>query len=321
MIFFLLLISKPYHTAVVDGYFGDWLNDEAVSSAVEENDSTFLDNEIERVYVTWDKENLYLGVKYRISNNGLIVFFERADGFNDLTMLNTWNRKARFLNYTPRFFWAGWDGSDGNFYEITSTQTVRELGITKKSVKNSGTELKIPFETLFGSRDFPKNAKVRIAVSIVTGDVGSDSFGNYGFLAGDSFPDSSEPLNNFSTSTLTNFYEINFDNDGDSIPDNYYLGSIKDFSFEIDRKFIPERAAMSISIVTETPGNLTLRIFRLDGSYVGTVLENQLVSGSFNYSWDGIAGGLEIPAGIYIMSANLTGDGGGIKNRAFVLIR
>ncbi|MEW6040975.1 MAG: hypothetical protein AB1633_05595, partial [Elusimicrobiota bacterium] len=247
----LCLYGAALHTITVDGDLSDWVSDETIPQATsalynpnEKADSVWdpstRKNELRQLYVTWDKQAVYIGIEYSNDNTGLLVYIdvdsgtlsEINSGTDALYYISTWNRKVKFVNYRPDFFYGSWSGSSGNLYKITSSTSVSDISSyatfsTGRMSATPGSEIKIPWSVIYGGgkEDVPKGTRIALFAALSTGDLGSELFSGttiqYGYLGGDCIPDSSG--NNVFTlapSTITDFAVVEVDSDLDGIPDD-----------------------------------------------------------------------------------------------------
>ena len=110
VVFLFLFVPQvfcaPYHKILVDGDLGDWSSGEKIVN--DSSDGEFL-NRIDALFVTWDGENLYLGINHKVDGNGLLLYLDKnygsSEGYDDLTQIDTWNKKAKFIEggFMPDF--------------------------------------------------------------------------------------------------------------------------------------------------------------------------------------------------------------------------
>jgi len=318
------LYAKPYHTITVDGNLSDWSEDESLAD--DRNDSVWTGgNEIEKVYLTWDRNNIYIGIKGQSNNTGLVIYFDfGTDGFSDLTGINTWNRKVIFQNKKMDYFYGSWSQSGGNFYEILTATSASDISVSKKSV--SGWEMAIPFETIYkvGAGNVTSGSSVSLFVSLATGDMGfemiSGSTVTYGYLGGDCVPNNS--ISGLSVSTITAVLSKTFDSNSDGIPDDSYsndkLGirnaSISPNPFSPDGNGFADTA--QISFFVTKPAQVKVSIYDVSGKHIKDIC-NEYFSGNnlaVNKIWDGKddSGGAA-GAGIYFI--NIVAESAGERTR------
>lgn len=125
------LTARDLSSAIrIDGYATDFAGDEAlfgfneVVGAPEEpwDDSKWGVNEdLNQIYVTWDKNYLYVAATGIIWNNNMVVLFDTVPGrgLELMTGLNSWRRNFQFdttgtgpgTGFAPDLFGATWDGN------------------------------------------------------------------------------------------------------------------------------------------------------------------------------------------------------------------
>lgn len=349
LLFSSLTFAAPYHTITIDGDMSDWSSDEIV--AADQNDSTFDPgtgkNEIQNLYVTWDRNNLYCGIEGQSNNNGMLLYFDvnpgDGKGQGNLFSINTWNRHLIFqgsvslpggttVPFLPDFFYGSWDGSGGNFYSLPSSITVQDVSAqvslsTSRTSKKPGLELRIPFSALYGLGDgnIPAGARIAMVAALAPGG---------DFLGGDSAPNNvnNVALTNFTSSTLNNFVLVQIDKDRDSIPDNTFSGITR---LEMTRPvmnpnpFAPTTTgsakSTNISFFINLPSNVSVRIFDMAGRQLRNLV-NETVSFQqspqrVDYTWDGKdENGEIVPVGIYVVNVRASSSFGGARENAAVAV-
>lgn len=330
------LYAKAYHTITVDGDLSDWSNDEVLIDDSSDF-SDWQDNEINRVYLTWDKNNFYVGIDGKSKDTGLLIFFDfKSGGQSNLTKMDTWNRKIIFEKNYIDYFYGSWSGSDGNFYEVQSSTHASDISVSKKHF--SGWELAIPFDTIYklGSGKVSKNARVSIFVSLATGDMGSELIGgttvNFGYLGGDCAPNNT--ITGLSTSTITQMATKIIDADSDGIPDNNYsLTELKISNIDISpNPFSPDNSGFcddtSISFALSKPARIKITVYDIAGRHIKDIADEEISIDTVNTlqitkKWDGKNGSSEIvPSGIYFFNIVATSSGERVrKNKAVAVIK
>lgn len=344
---FSFLFSKPFHTIKIDGDLSDFSADESlILNPIEElNDSLWLSpeigsNELKNIYLTWDMDNIYIGIAGKVTNNGLLVFIDtttttQQNTYMNLTEIKTWNRSLWFKNYTPTFFYGSWNQNPGWFYRITSRYTASDIsGYVKTAAdrfsNKPGFELSIPFEILFnlGKGKTVPYAKISIFATLVTSDLKSKTLPDgttvhYGYIGGDIIPNQNIPL--LTETTVYLFLSKEIDKNGDLLPDDYYAGTkLEILNFNIsDRIFTPEFKHTKISFNITKPANVDMFIFNSSGEIVRKCFDGVFFSDSISYSWDGRDGaGNYVSAGVYIFNLRVsTPTEKKIMNKAVAVIR
>ncbi|MBI5573167.1 MAG: T9SS type A sorting domain-containing protein [Elusimicrobia bacterium] len=321
--------AKPYHTITVDGNLSDWSDDEILINDASDSDWTG-GNEIEKLYLTWDKNNLYLAVAGQSTDTGLLIYFDFKDGgYSDLTKVNSWNRKVIFANREIDYFYGSWSGSDGNFYEITASSSVSDTSISKKH--SSGWELAIPFDTIYklGSGKVPISQIVSVFVSLAMGDTGSDSYGSFGYLGGDCAPNNY--ITGLSTSTIFVSTSTVIDTDSDGVPDdNYSSTKLKITSCDASpNPFSPDNSGYAddtaISFFITKQAQLKISVYDISGRDVKNIADEFIsdTSQAITKKWDGKnKNGDIVPAGIYFINISAeSSDERARKNIAVAVIK
>ena len=154
-------------------------------------------NAIKNLYITWDRDNLYIGLEGQSNGNGILVYFDVNPGSNlgqgDITKVNTWNRRIIFsgavdlpgtaaVPFLPDYFFGSWDGGNGNFYAFPSSTAVTDLSAqtsqtTSRASVKPGIEVRIPFNTIYGQGTDAvlPNARFACVATLAPGDVGGDT--------------------------------------------------------------------------------------------------------------------------------------------------
>ncbi|MDI6757186.1 MAG: hypothetical protein QME32_04100, partial [Endomicrobiia bacterium] len=283
-VFYLLpgAYAAPRHTITVDGDLSEWASDETkvADSADSVWDPGADKNEIKNLRVTWDAESLYVGVEGMATDKGILLYLDsgRAAGFSDLREIKTWNRRARFENFAPDFFYGAWSGSDGNFYRLSSSWSAEDVS-SKCSLKNSktspapGWEMKIPFDLIYArGKAVDPGARIKIFASLATGDIGSGAFGDYGYLGGDCAPNND--ITGLGDALISNWATVVLDSDGDGLPDDAFRRaalSFKEASLS-DVKFSPAlHSTMVLRAETTKESSVSAEIYALDGKKIRTL--------------------------------------------------
>ncbi|MEW6555850.1 MAG: hypothetical protein AB1349_00670 [Elusimicrobiota bacterium] len=328
-----LIHCLPYHTITVDGDLSDWADDEVLIDDSADF-SEWQNNEINRVYLTWDKNNLYVGIDGKSKDTGLLIFFDfKAGGYSDLTKIDTWNRKVIFQNNGIDYFYGSWSGSDGNFYEVQSATHAYDISISKKH--STGWEFAIPFDTVYklGSGKVPKNASVSIFASLATGDMGSELIGgttvNFGYLVGDCT--STDTITGLSISTITTVTAKIFDADSDGVPDdNYSVTKLKISDVNVSpNPFSPDNSGFcdktSISFSLSKPARIKIAVYDIAGRHIKDITDEEITDTTqkITKTWDGKNGSQDVVnGGIYFFNIQATsGSESTRKNKAVAVIK
>jgi len=354
----LPLYAAPFHTITVDGNLSDWAQDEeilrqgnALYNPAESSDSAWDPatgkNELKRLLMTWDKQNLYIGLEGATDNSGLLLYIDVDSklmpggdaGTDNLYYISTWNRKVKFAVYKPDFFYGAWSGSSGNLYKITSSSSVSDVSSyssisTGKTSAVPGYEIRIPWEVLYGlnKENVPAGARIALFASLCTGDIGSELYSGatiqFGYLGGDCIPDSSgNNIFTFAPSTVTDFAVMDIDSDDNGVPDDKLsAGALSILNDAIENKVFSPYGIYSsakLSVKLNRQSSVTVKIYDINGNLVSEPVTNSYVS-DLNYSWNGKDGsGNYVKAGVYIFNFRAdSGTGDAIrKNYSIAVIK
>ncbi len=217
MILLYVLLSLTYHTIPVGGNLGVFDSDELIYQDAG-YDSYWQGNELYGLYVTWDRNNLYLGLSYKVQNNAVLVVLDpgRGKGVNDINNLDWYPRNFQFYGMNADILCALWDAdiSTGGVREILAkdhTQPLRGVEIINNGVSGDSSALmvKIPFEVIY---DMDGKVPPGMSLKIVALVTGSDHA-----MGGDAIPDN-ESIG--SSSAIRKYIEVVVDSNMDSVPDD-----------------------------------------------------------------------------------------------------
>ena len=245
-------LAGPKATRVItlDGFTSEWLPSEelfctsrtdgdscANITAGEESDADSkwgVDNDLNQIRITWDADNLYLGLEGVISGNNMIVWIQ-SSGSNfpipAMTALASWRRNFTFANgFGPNLFAATWDGNttpqvwstrSGILSQITDS--CRTVATFSGKQRARAMEVAIPWSKLFptsqsivtvdGVTDtfnlLPPGSRIRIAGAITAGGDGTGG--------PDTAPDVTRCLTSDGNANVVvdNFAEVEFDRKND----------------------------------------------------------------------------------------------------------
>lgn len=324
-----VLTAKPYNTIFIDGEISDW--DETTELCISEPYDSVWNigqgkNDIRKFYVTWDKYNLYIYFELELSNAGVIVYFsyDETSGSKDLTKLNTWRRLVQFSKPINLFF-AAWEGQQGSFYHVQSSTYAYDVTYYfGNKFKKNIYELKLPFKMLFPYSEtiVEKNAKISVVICIVSGDVATDSYGNYGYIVADTLPDNN--ITFMSTMTIDKFHVIEIDQDGDGIPDNKNVDSNKEL-VKLTPKVLPVYQKQAILEYTPpSNGRLTIQLVDINTvENIMTLYESYVnIDRTYKINIDLKTCADKVSSGLYILNLKLeTAKEVKIKNVPVVLVK
>lgn len=324
-----LIVAKPYNTIIIDGDISDWdKTNELCKQEPYDSEWNIWEgkNDIRKLFVTWDKNNLYIAFEVELSGAGVIVYFsyDEATGSKDLTKLNSWRRLVQFDRPVNLFF-AAWEGQQGSFYKVESSTYAYDLSWYFERKFSKGIyELKLPFRVLYPYSETPvrKNAEIDIVICIVTGDMGEDAYGSYGYIVADTLPDNDVVF--MSTITIRNFHRVRIDSNGDGIPDNFNF-DVKNEFVRITPKVLPIcQTKANLEYVPSKDGKLSVHLVDVNKGQCITKLYEGYVNADKKYDIEidlkNFAN--DLTPGMYIINLRLnTADQVKIKNLPIVLLK
>ncbi len=310
-----MLIEVAATAMAIDGNIeaGEWSNAQALADS---SDSGWTaSNEIDRLLVDWDQDYLYLAIDGQVTANSWLLYLDidpdSGNGQTDLTAIDAWERGATFTaaGFAPDFEYgcyqhqSAYDG-DGFWQLLSATATQDRSGEIQSAFDSyhtfgdaSGSELAIPWNTLYGLGQGAVPAGARIAlVASVCWDPEPD-----GELGGDVVP------NNIAAAlpTVDNAWTITVDADGNGVPDGG-VSAAPPAAFagvtllgNVPNPFNPV-TAIRFSIGGDEPAAVNLAIYDMRGRLVATLLRDTVAPGEHKVVWDGRgADGAPVSAGTY----------------------
>jgi hypothetical protein len=231
LLFVSLPLARPFKSPVIDGTITgngtDWDSDDlAVADPL--GDTTWGPNDIQNLWVTYDADNLYIGVRYQVDNNAMLVLIDAGTG-TGASNINTLDWYPRNFNFPDSirvdYIIANWNGSALGVHRITSNTTT--VDVTSQCLTANGAkgnffyeaEVKIPWNTIYGlgaGRVIP-GALVRVVTLIAGGDHWNGP---------DSAPDNPGMNGSGAATTLSNFFRLPVDRTGTGYPTGY-VGAIE----------------------------------------------------------------------------------------------
>lgn len=237
VVFSLLLFSKTYHTITVDGDLSDWDEDELVYLDYENDGAWGLQNQLLKLYLTWDAGNLYIGVEAIVKDgNHIVIYFDTGstNGLSDVSGIMEggttwyWSKNHKFSNFRASFqlhsYQTEWNTSmghglfriSGGYPEnLNSSILIAKTGPSGYSP--SSCEVRIPFSTLNLN---VQNSRLKIIATLTGGTNQANS--RYGSVH-DSIPNQNEndtyTHDWFESFTLEKYIEVVIDSDADGAPD------------------------------------------------------------------------------------------------------
>ncbi len=300
------------------------------------DDSTWSSsNEIDRLLVKWDAENLYVAIDGQVSLNSWILFFDvdpdASTGPLDLTTIDSWERGASFsipgggidYQYGCYQHQGQWDG-DG-FWRITSSTTSEDISAEIVSAfdsshlngTDSGSELAIAWSTIYGlgKGQVPVGAKIAL-VAAVCWDPEPD-----GELGGDSAPNNIGAV----LPAIDNMWTVVIDADMDGVPDGTETSAVPSASIDTVKLLgnVPNPFNPSTEIRFEIPGSdpveVEIALYDIRGRKVVDLVREELVPGMHSIRWSGqTATGLPVAAGTYFVQLKSNGQ---VQTRPISLVK
>ncbi|HSG27439.1 MAG TPA: invasin domain 3-containing protein, partial [Candidatus Krumholzibacterium sp.] len=219
-------IARPWKTPVIDGTItGDGLDWDSDDLVVDDplGDTTWGPNDVDDLWVTWDADNLYIGLRYQVSNNAMLVLLDTRDGVgaSDINGIDWYARNFNFPDSVRAdIIIAGWDGGPPGVRRIIDNSQTEDLTPSCTIANQTKTdffremEVAIPWDVLYlgdpGAVD--PGAKIRAVALIAGGD---------NWNGPDSAPDNPGMNGAGTATTLINYYTERIDADGDGAPDTF----------------------------------------------------------------------------------------------------
>jgi hypothetical protein len=245
---FLVTVSAAnattYNTPQVDGAINvsadDWDANELLLVDTP-NDSRYNEADVDKIYVTWDADNLYVGIKTVLPpggfGNGYVVFIDKdaqasaTTGATDFTSANFFPRHIRFLGMGADAVIGGWSFQQPfdvrDCADPTKTKAISGAASAYNASQLSF-EVKIPWSGLYPGAAVKVPAGSRLKIVAVS--VGGDNSGAYDAAPssgrdsnGNGIPDESDPATAWDAYTdLDRFLEVPLDANLDGTPDERY---------------------------------------------------------------------------------------------------
>lgn len=226
----LAFAGGPYTTPVIDGNMADWWEAEMLEDASEHN--PWGDSNLKGLWVTWDAENLYIGMSGEIDGNKLTTYLcvDPATGLQDFTdnyewqganMIITGNFGADFTFETEGMgyhqIWA-YNEVDDTFDEITEDGSTWWDG---SGGERTGYEASIPWSELFpgAAQTVPENLTIRL-ITLLRNNVGSGHFASDDIIPASNRNNGVYDGGSGAWTDVPDFIEITVDSTGDGIPDD-----------------------------------------------------------------------------------------------------
>uniref|UniRef100_A0A7C4U789 T9SS type A sorting domain-containing protein n=1 Tax=candidate division WOR-3 bacterium TaxID=2052148 RepID=A0A7C4U789_UNCW3 len=313
MLYFLLL-SLTYHSIIIDG--ANDFNSDEIFVQDRNNDSYWgKDNELDTLYLTWDRNNLYIGCVYSLNNNAILIFLDTGEGgIDNANLLDWYPRDVRFSGAKPDYLIALWNGnlSLGGVRKLSKPTIPLSYQGENKAISNGKyfLEVSIPFSSI------GKPKILRITSLICGGDYSTSC---------DAMPDD-KSIRGEGSVIINTFREINIDSDDDNEPDSSVSvnNAAKDVSYEVIFpsfnlvKLEPEVCRgndVEITISLTEKSSVNVSLFNENGRFLKNLFYIQDVKDTTFY-WD-VKG---IDEGVYIIKFT-TSDNSSIIKKAFVRIK
>ncbi|MBU1072015.1 carboxypeptidase regulatory-like domain-containing protein, partial [bacterium] len=229
-------LAEPFHTVTIDGLIPadgtDWAPADRIVNDFDD-DGPQLNGNVRHLWLTWDAQNLYLGLNYQALDRTLVVYLDtgRGVGPNDATVFSEFPRRlllpqgrhadlmlaqyhSGFTNLGTLQAWRANDAT-GALTEITAQTTNAQTFGVDGTFPGAGVfwfrnEIAIPWSQVYP--DGPPARAVLRAVAAVT--AAADSSG-----ADDAMPGSGRLETITTPIQLTQMRASIVDQDGDGVPD------------------------------------------------------------------------------------------------------
>jgi len=218
-----LLFGVTYNTPTIDGSIaiaaGDWDSDELIVDDPNNDSAWGASNEMNNLWLTWDANNLYIGIEYTASNNAMIVYLEMSivggetDFNSDNGYQGAYPRNITFNSDDAiDLMIAGWNSVTPGVWTVTNNHSTDISGSCTISGTTSS-EVEIPWNSIYGLEvgTVPEGASLKIVGVIAGGN-------NWG--ACDSAPDNTDTDGDGGPDHLTNLWSITIDSNSDGTPDS-----------------------------------------------------------------------------------------------------
>jgi len=298
----------------VDGRFdvGEW---EGYHVLADSTDSDWTAaNEIDRLTLSWDEENLYLGVDGIVTANSWLLYLDvdpgSGQGQTDLTAIGAWERGTEFaapgfaadFQYGCYQHQGAFDG--GSFWRLDSPTVAVDVTASVAHAHDAahvygdagGSELAVPWSLLYPGLGgaVPAGCSVSV-VAAICWDPEPD-----GVLGGDSAPDNLAA----SLPTLDNVWTVTVDADGDGAPDPWGATAAPQTPRALGVSVWPNPFNPSTTVRFDLPadaaGSTVVDIVNPRGERVARLLDEELGPGRHQVTWRGTdAEGRAVAAGAY----------------------
>jgi hypothetical protein len=229
--------ARPFNTPTINGNIRveptDWDSDDL---AVDDPllDTAWGPNDIDDLWLTYDADNLYIGVRYQVNNNAMIVLLDAGTGTgaSNINGLDWYPRNFNFpASSLGEFIIANWNGGALGVRRITSATSTED--ISAQCFFSNGpqgnffyeAEIQIPWSSIYqiGPGQVAPGATVKAVALIAGGD---------NWNGPDSAPDNPGMNGDGSPTTLVNMFTRVVDGNGDGVPDGFTGGISGDVTYE-----------------------------------------------------------------------------------------
>lgn len=313
---FLVVIDVVTAAIAIDGNLQapEW---EQAQALADSSDSQWTaSNEIDRLLARWDETYLYLAIDGQVTGNSWLLYLDvdpdGPGGQTDLTAIDAWERGATFTapGFAPDFQYGCYqhqsihDG-DGFWQLLSPTATQDRSGEIVSAFdsfhafgENSGSELAIPWQTLYGlgAGNVPSGARIALVAAVCWDPEPG------GQLGGDSAPSNLAA----SLPAVDSAWVLSVDADGDGHPDGSGASPVPTAGPVLARLLpnVPNPFNPQTSIRYEIggsgPAEIDLSIYDVRGRLVNTLVRGMVEPGAHQAVWDGRTGnGRPVAAGTY----------------------
>ena len=311
-----LLVDIVTTSVTIDGniQIGEWEGAQVLADSLDSGWTST--NEIDRLLLDWDADYLYVAIDGQVTGNSWLLYLDvdpgTANGQTDLTAIDAWERGATFtadgfaadFQYGCYQHQSPYDG-DGFWQLLSATTTQDRSGEVTSAFdsfhnngNSSGSELAIPWNTLFGlgAGQVPAGAQISL-VAAVTWDPEPD-----GELGGDSAPSNLAAA----LPVIDNVWTVTIDANGDGVPDGTGPSAAPELPRAEGRLLpnIPNPFNPSTTIRYEVggqaAGRVKLVVYDVRGRHVRTLVDGLVEPGRHQVVWDGTNGaGRPVASGTY----------------------
>ncbi len=266
--------AAPYNTPSVDGTINiapdDWDADELLVDDPLGDSYWGSNNDIDDVFLTWDAQYLYLGIRFTVSDNGMVLYVESGlpGGVTDFSSARGYRgafpRNIRFPSDCGIDLMIGsWNGEGPYVYLLADSSST---DVTSSCIVATGggfeQEVAVPWELIYSSASGVVQAGAELRVVCVI--VGGDDYGGC-----DAAPDNSSIDGGAGPHDINQLASVLVDADGDGIPD-YEGEALSGYITFDDTLFAePPYPQALVEVFSEASGELvaSARSSSEDGSY------------------------------------------------------